>query len=86
MQVAALSVGVGAIAVALSASEAKADNAPGATAAAPALDPLAGPPAAELAKVRVTGWSCFTPPSRGPLAPPAQAGEDFEVLLAEVPA
>jgi hypothetical protein len=35
---------------------------------------------------RVRGYSCLGPISRGPLAPPAQAPEDFAELLSRVPA
>jgi hypothetical protein len=87
MQVAALSVGAGAAAMALVASEAKADDAPGRAAAGAALDSPGGSqdPTAGLEPARVTGWSCMGPTSRGPLAPPAQAEDEFEALLAEVP-
>lgn len=87
MQVAALSVGAGAAAMALTASEARADGAAGVSAAGAALDAPADPQAVTAPEpVRVTGWSCWGPVSRGPLAPPAQSAEDFEALLAEVPA
>lgn len=88
MQVAALSVTAGAAAMAVMASEAKADDAASVTAAGSALDPSAGSqtPTAGLDPIRVTGWSCWAPVSRGPLAPPGQSDEDFEALLAEVPA
>ena len=78
MQVAALSVGAGAAAMALAASEAKADDSTSVT--TDAQGPTAGPE-----PIRVTGWSCWGPTSRGPLAPPAQSTDDFEALLAEIP-
>ena len=61
MQVAALSVTAGAAAMAVTASEAKADGAASVTAAGSALDPSAGSqtPTAGLDPIRVTGWSCW---------------------------
>lgn len=35
---------------------------------------------------RVRGYSCWGPTSRGPLAPPPQAPDDFAALVARVPA
>ncbi|WP_437986775.1 hypothetical protein [Sorangium sp. So ce117] len=93
MQIAALSVGAGAATMALVASEASAGGVTDAAAAGAAArlpsdaqaaasqEPAIGPE-----PVRVTGWSCWTPISRGPLAPPVQPDEEFEALLAEVPA
>ncbi len=81
MQIAALSLGAGAAVMALSASEAKADGAKSA-------DPQPGAEVQDgtsTEPMKVTGWSCWGPISRGPLAPPSQSDADFDALLAEVP-
>lgn len=94
MKVAALSVAAGSTTMALTASEADAGDAsgmagdgaqdksaPGVSGIEPVALPFVAPPA------RVQGWSCWgAPVSRGPLAPPVQCQDDFEALLAEVPA
>ncbi|NUO51755.1 MAG: hypothetical protein HOV80_23125 [Polyangiaceae bacterium] len=74
VQVAALAVGAGGAALAFSA-EARAD----APATASAEEGREG-----LKPIQPNGWSCMTPVSRGPAAPPAAAC-DFDALLAEVP-
>lgn len=86
MQVAALSVGAGAVTMALAAADTEAEAATPAPGAAVTTSDghLAAPSAPN--PVRVTGWSCWgAPVSRGPLAPPAQTDADFDALLAEVP-
>lgn len=78
MKVAALAVGAGATAMALAASEASA-------AGGPEPEPASGALSGDVQPVRPGGFSCV-PVSRGPLAPPVQSREEFELLLAEVPA
>ncbi len=73
MQVAAFTLGAGAIAAA-AAAEARADTTP-------------GPDVAAMEEVGAHGWSCWGGPvSRGPLAPPALDTDDLARLLGEMPA
>lgn len=85
MQVAAISLGVGG-AVAAVAAEAQAE--PGATNAASPLDQAVGTDGSQKIQapepMKVTGWSCWGPVSRGPLAPPPQDKTDFDALVAEL--
>jgi hypothetical protein len=76
MKVAAISIGAGAALMAASASEA----------APPAGndEPLGASQAPKLEQVKVEGWSCWGPTSRGPAAPPPEA-DDYLALLDEVP-
>lgn len=76
MQVAAVSVAVGG-AVAIAAAD-----------EAAAGEPAGSGEASDDAPGKLTpskGFSCWAPISRGPLAPPAES-DDFDALLAEVPA
>jgi hypothetical protein len=74
VKVAAVSIGAGAVIMAASATEA--DAAPKQTSTATDVP--------KLEQVKVDGWSCWGPTSRGPAAPPEQA-DDFLELIDEVP-
>src|SRR5262245_59483538 len=80
MKVAAVALGAGAAVMAATASEAKAGDAAEAVKAGSAEHASAS----DLQPLRVEGWSCWGPVSRGPAAPPCQA-DDFLALIDEVP-